>query len=58
MENCPYAIHNERGLTQWLTCSKNKQEMCPFQRRCAEKNRVINSDGAIYCSIRLDNNEV
>jgi hypothetical protein len=55
MEDCPYAIFNVKGLTQWITCSKLNGEMCAYQRRCAIKNKVINSEGAINCKVR--NNE-
>lgn len=53
-KECPYAVFNQKGLTQWLTCSKSNNQMCGFQRRCSELNKVINSNGAEFCKLRME----
>jgi hypothetical protein len=54
MEECPYATLNIRGLTQWITCSKNNNELCAFQRYCSEVRKVINSEGSAKCPLKLE----
>ena len=51
--DCPYAVLNTKGLTEWLTCSRDNNNMCAFQRRCSELNQVVNSVGALSCPLRI-----
>lgn len=45
---CEFSIINKRGMTQWMTCSKDN-EFCPYQRVCHETKSIINTPTYAIC---------
>lgn len=45
---CEFSIINKRGMTQWMTCSKDN-EFCPFQRVCHDTKSIINTPTYSVC---------
>lgn len=50
--SCPYSTDIKKGLREYKFCTIISQ-MCPFMRICATKNKVVHTEKANNCEVRM-----